>query len=677
MERFKSLARASESAPSPVTDSALHYRPDIDGLRAVAVIATMWFHFAPSTLPGGFIGVDIFFVISGYLITGVIGTELSNGSFSFGRFYARRIKRILPALCLVLVTVAALGWILLLADEYTDLGKQILAAGGFSSNILLMVETGYFNPISENMPLRHLWSIGVEEQFYIAWPLILVLCWRARWRLVSITTLLGLCSLALSLWISPHDGVAAFYSPLTRLWELLAGAGLSLYHQCSRPTEKDRPSTLFGVSRILFILGCALLIAGFVFIHPFDPFPGWRALIPVIGAGLIIAARTPSRAHNYLLENPLMVGIGLISYPLYLWHWPLFSYATILSSGEPSAQVRWLVLGATITLSVATYYCCEIPIRRGRARLWKVVAPLLSLAAVSAFGGSVYLANGFPHRPAALPVSTAGLAATYAGSCAALTQDPTYPDDWCYPFLSQHPASVLLLGDSLSAPYSAMLTELARTHPFSFKQFARGQCTALLNYGPSPCRELLDKVLHQDFIKDVTTVILALDWRAYVHGKHYLAFKNAPDDTAESFAIALRTTLDYWEKLGKRVVIFYSPPQGMNVEACKPRPFSITDPTSCRYTRRQAEARDADYRLRLAEIIGQRSHLRYFDPVPSLCADTTCMVTHGAEYMYRDTVRSETDPPFIWNHLSQYGAEYLARASRNQLIKVIGPREER
>ena len=677
MERFKSLARASDSAPSPVTDSALHYRPDIDGLRAVAVIATMWFHFAPSTLPGGFIGVDIFFVISGYLITGVIGTELSNGSFSFGRFYARRIKRILPALCLVLVTVAALGWILLLADEYTDLGKQILAAGGFSSNIVLIMEAGYFNPISDTMPLLHLWSLGVEEQFYIIWPLILVFCWRSRRRLFSITILLVLCSLTYSMERTPHDGIQTFYSPLSRVWELLVGAVIAICHH-TWPRRQTIPMPhLVSIPAISFILGCSLLMVGFLCIHPLDPFPGWRALLPVCGTGLIIAARTQCQMQQRILSNRLMVGIGLISYPLYLWHWSLLSYATILSSGPPSGEVTWVIIGGTVLLSIITYACVELPIRRGHPMPWKVIAPFVSLVATSAFGGCVYIYKGFPDRTAALPVSTESRGAPYAGSCAALTQDPNYQDDWCNPRLPQSPPTILLLGDSLSAPYASMLMELTKTAPFSFRQFARGQCTALLNYGPPQCRELLDRVLRQDFIKDISTVIIALDWRAYVYGKHYIVLKNAPNESAEAFATALQTTLDYWERLGKRVVIFYSPPQGMNLDACIPRRFSLTDPAACRYTRRQAEARDADYRLRLAEIIGQRPNVRYFDPVPSLCGDTTCMVTHGAEYMYRDTVRSETDPPFIWNHLSQYGAEYLARASRNQLIKVIGPREER
>ena len=173
-------------------------------------------------------------------------------------------------------------------------------------------------------------------------------------------------------------------------------------------------------------------------------------------------------------------------------------------------------------------------------------------------------------------------------------------------------------------------------------------------------------------MKDISTIILALDWRAYLFGKHYITFADSRDESAEAFADALNATLDYWEKLGKRVVIFYSPPQGMNLDACIPRRWSLTDPESCRYTRRQAEERDAGYRAKLSEIIGRRANIQYFDPFPFLCSDATCMVTHGAHSFYRDAIHSNTTPPFIWNHLSLYGAEYLARASEEELAKLLG-----
>lgn len=671
--RGSSRAPSSVDPPQQLKYSPVHHRRDIDGLRAVAVCSGISFHFFPSVLPGGFVGVDIFFVISGYLITSYILAELAMDTFSIGTFYARRVKRLLPALCFVLFSVAGLGWATLLAHEYMSLGKQIAAAGAFSSNILLMLETNYFNPISNTIPLLHLWSLGVEEQFYIVWPLIITVSWRSRRALVGMILFLTLASLLYNLECTPRDGVQAFYLPLTRVWELLIGALLAQAHQLPSPPGVKSTPLVPDLSRYLFTIGVALLTLSLAFIKPYDPFPGWRAILPACGTACIIAVRSPCRLHQLLLSNRIMVGIGLISYPLYLWHWPLLSFATILSSGAPSSNVICLLLAATVVLSIVTYYVFEEPIRRGAPSRWKVIVPLCALMIISAFGGAIYAYDGFSHRLAAAPVSPRASLIGLTRSCAELTQQPNYPDDWCNPQVPHTSPSVLLLGDSLSAPSAAMLLELTKSHPFSFRQFARGQCTSLIGYGPLPCRELLDNVLSQDFIKEVQTVIIAIDWRSYVFGKNYIHLKNAPDDTPESFASALQRTLDYWESQGKRIVIFYSPPQGMNIDACVLRRFSLTDPKACRYTLQQAIERDADYRLKLKDIIGQRPKVLYFDPFPYMCSNGTCMVTRGSEYMYVDSVSSATQPPFFWNHLSEYGSRYLANTARDELVRLIAP----
>jgi len=656
--------------PNAADIPPVHYRPDLDGLRAFAVWATIWFHLFPSQLPGGFIGVDVFFVISGYLITGVILSDHERGTFSLRAFYARRIRRILPALCVVLAAVLAFGWIVLLANEYSSLGKDVVAAGIFASNIRLISETNYFNPISSRMPLLHLWSLGIEEQFYILWPLIIAVCWRSRARLIAATISLTLASLLYNLWCTPSDGILAFYSPFTRAWQLMVGSLVALLHRPLATYPTEDPPPLLSVSGVSFLLGCALLLTGCLLIHPYEPFPGWRALIPTLGAACIVAVRSPSRLHTWLLSNRLMVGIGLISYPLYLWHWPLFSYATILSSGEPSRKITYIIVVATILLACATFYLIERPIRRNRPSGWKSIATIITIAALAFCGGVVSLFDGFPNREAALPISPIQFQATFKGSCATLTKKPDYDDDWCNPRIPDTKPSIFLLGDSLSAPYSAMLLELTKAHPFSFRHFARGQCTSLIGYGPPPCRELLDRVLEQDLLKDIETIIIALDWRAYVYGKHYI-IPNATDDSAEAFATALRTTLDYWGSLGKRVVLFYSPPQGMNIDACVPRRLSLRDPGSCRYTRHQAQERDLNYRAKLREIVGQRSNITYFDPFPYLCNETECMVTSGKEYMYLDSISSQTEAPFYWNHMSDYGARYVAHAAHDELTRIL------
>lgn len=256
------------------------YRPDVDGLRAIAVLAVVFFHAFPNVIKGGFIGVDVFFVISGYLISTIIFENLDRGSFSFSEFYARRIKRIFPALILVLVACFTFGWFVLLADEYKQLGKHIAAGAGFISNIVFWNEAGYFDNAAHTKPLLHLWSLGIEEQFYILWPLVLWFAWKRKFNLLTITILFAIASFALNVKGVKQDAVATFYSPQTRFWELLSGSLLAwttLYKkdEFANITNKIDGYLAFMVHRekkeadgkilsnFLSFLGLLLLVYGF------------------------------------------------------------------------------------------------------------------------------------------------------------------------------------------------------------------------------------------------------------------------------------------------------------------------------------------------------------------------------------------------------------------------------
>ena len=203
------------------------YRPDIDGLRAIAVLAVIGFHAFPGWIKGGFIGVDVFFVISGFLISSILFSSLETERFSFLSFYNHRIRRIFPALALVLATCLIFGWFALLPNEYMELGKQVVAGSGFAANILFWRQSGYFDVATELKPLLHLWSLGVEEQFYIVWPVLLWLAWKKRFNLLSITVLIAVASLIYGFAAAINNTVAAFYSPASRTWELLLGALLA------------------------------------------------------------------------------------------------------------------------------------------------------------------------------------------------------------------------------------------------------------------------------------------------------------------------------------------------------------------------------------------------------------------------------------------------------------------
>jgi peptidoglycan/LPS O-acetylase OafA/YrhL len=369
------------------------YRADIDGLRAVAVLAVIGFHAFPARVPGGFTGVDVFFVISGYLISTIIFTGLAGGRFSFATFYARRIKRIFPALATVLVACFAAGWFLLYATPFAALGKHIAGGAGFVSNFVLWREAGYFDADADTKPLLHLWSLGIEEQFYLVWPLMAVVAWRARMNLLALTMLVFVVSFALNIEGIRRDLVGTFYSPWRRFWELTAGSMLAAFVLNHETRLGGRARDLLGVA------GMALVIAGVAGIDRTRHFPGLWALIPVTGTFLLIVSGPGAWVNRVVLSHRAMVGIGLISYPLYLWHWPLLSFARLVESETPAAPVRVAAILASFVLAWLTYRLIETPIRFGPRRAW--VVPMLCIAMAACFGAGYYTFSngGFVERP--------------------------------------------------------------------------------------------------------------------------------------------------------------------------------------------------------------------------------------------------------------------------------------
>ena len=351
------LSMSATNKSSSGSDSARHmnYRADIDGLRAIAVGSVVFYHAFPHRLPGGFIGVDIFFIISGFLISTILFHGLDAGIFSIADFYRRRVKRIFPALLTVLVFCLVFGWFFLLSDEYRQLGKHIAGGAGFISNILLWGEAGYFDASANAKPLLHLWSLAVEEQFYIFWPLILAFTWKKHWGFQAII-ILALASFGINLFYIGNDLNAAFYSPLSRFWELMLGSLLA-YILLYKPhlLEKYRNLQAFG--------GCVLLLAGLMLIDHTIHFPGWWALLPTFGACLLIAAGPAAWVNKNILSSKVLVWIGLISYPLYLWHWPIFSFLHIVIGGGQSSKIRLAAIAASVVLAWLTYRLIEKPLR--------------------------------------------------------------------------------------------------------------------------------------------------------------------------------------------------------------------------------------------------------------------------------------------------------------------------
>ncbi len=382
------------------------YRADIDGLRAVAVLSVVIFHALPGVLPGGFVGVDIFFVISGYLISSIIFGTLKHSEFSFIDFYAHRIRRIFPALILVLASVYVLGWFTLLPSEARQLGKHMASGAGFVLNMVLQKEAGYFDTASEFKPLMHLWSLAIEEQFYLIYPLLIWCAWKLRRNILGVVMALAVMSFALNvLWIN-IDITQTYFSPLTRFWELLAGSVLA-YRQTFGRTEtadglmrrisqwfhsKDPFSSwsLQVQADLLSIFGLVLILVSVTMVHEGLPFPGWWAALPVSGAMLSILAGPHAWVNRKLLAHRFMVFVGLISYPLYLWHWPLLSFTRIINSEISSLEIRASAVAVSFLLAWLTYRLIERPIRSG-SRSWTRIGTLCGmLAFVGCAGYAAY-----------------------------------------------------------------------------------------------------------------------------------------------------------------------------------------------------------------------------------------------------------------------------------------------
>jgi len=520
---------------SPATDSPLRhisYRSDIDGLRAIAVLAVLIFHAYPTFLRGGFVGVDIFFVISGYLISKVILTTLEQGTFSVADFYSRRIRRIFPALITVLACCLMFGWNTMLAEDLALLAKHVLGGATFVSNFVLWSEVGYFDKDSVLKPLLHLWSLGIEEQFYVVWPLLLWAGWRLRIPLLLVVALVGLASFAINM-VGVHvHPVETFYSPLSRGWELIAGAVLACLASDScrggiaRSPRLSVIASTFGTARacsVISIVGFLFIVYAIIRIKETLPFPGKWALFPTIGTCLIIAAGSRAWVNRVLLSSRLMIAIGLISFPLYLWHWPLLTFARSAYPEGLSWFARLGLLAASVVLATITYLYIEKPFRSGSRTRVKVFALCASMCVAAGIAGGIFkagdLAARYPEiiqrateydlegfrsamRNRVCFMDTGQDAAQYAKECV---------DEGAMPLW-------VLWGDSgAAAIYSGLRGLSDRSAQFRLGQFTSSRCAPMVGFSGvnTACKGnnqwTIDKI--RELVPD--TVILAAMWGEY------------------------------------------------------------------------------------------------------------------------------------------------------------------
>lgn len=531
-----------------ISHQSLAYRPDIDGLRALAILPVLWFHSGLPGLSGGFTGVDTFFVISGFLITGIIHREIGQGRFTFSGFYERRARRIGPALLTVIGATLAMGAVLLLPSELEKLGESSLAALFMVPNIYFWMEAGYFRLGEGITPLLHTWSLGVEEQFYLFFPFALILAHRFNiLRATLWAVLIG--SFALSVAATLYAPAASFYLLPTRAWEMALG-GILAVGLVRVPASWQSAGGIAGM---------ILLVLSAVFITKQMPFPGWVALLPCLGAGLIIASG-PDHPSGRILSHPILVWIGKISYSLYLWHWPVFVYLRHYNASvELSVAESVFGVGVSTLLAWLTYQFVEQPARQKTMGLRKVMLGLSAgIIVISAVAIALITSKGFPQR-----LSDNVLAwhqqendhGPFSKTCVWVSVEDA--SDQCQ--IGQGQARVAIWGDSHAA---AVLEGTAEGLAMPTISLSRNTCPPALDWhnpaasmrGDSACSARNRAVI--DYIRDhpdIETIILAAYWPTYD--------RMADAQASDAVWLAVQESVDTLVAMDRRVIILAGTPE--------------------------------------------------------------------------------------------------------------------
>lgn len=641
--------------------TAIHpkYRADIDGLRGLQILALIGFHGFSTLVPGGYVGVDIFFVISGFLISSIIFKSLQKGGFDFLDFYIRRTKRIFPSLITILVAAFSIGWFCLLPDEFKQLGKHVFGGATFIDNFLYWQESGYFDRSVELKPLLHLWSLGIEEQFYLFWPLLLYFSWKRKFNLLAVTLVVISLSFGLNAYLAYTNMAQAFdfYLPFTRLWGILAGAVLAYLTIYGEPT--NAPHKNHTPKNIASWLGFALILFSVFFFDRTIYYPGFYALAPVMGAVMLIWAGQHAWVNHHILSNRVMIWFGLISYPLYLWHWMLLSYTRILESAEPDVEIRIAAVLLAILFSWLNYHLIENPIRFNKNNKLTVSVLVVALTLSGAVGLYAYLNDGFPSRSSVQTASLISFDTPQRESCKRISASD-YSDDWCH--LSEGGANdkILLIGDSHSNSFSSAFSELRKEQNFQFTQLGRGECPMLLGYGYPECQKLAQEGYnYAKANQSIGTVILSSRWSIYENG----FTREGISSSRQQFEDALKDTIIAYRKLGKQVEIVLTVPISNNPRACVVRDIQLSGKNInyCFISKQHAKNFDGHYRnliniLRLT-LPGE---FDVIDPWSYLCDEVECKIIDGNKILYSDE-----------GHLSIYGGQFIAQKGKSDLLKLI------
>jgi len=648
-------------------DAAPGYLPFIDGLRAVAVLGVICFHFNVAGVTGGYVGVDVFFVLSGFLITNLIEVRLQTRGFSFAQFYERRARRILPALLLTGFSSALVALALFVPHDLREFSTSLWGTAFFYSNVLFEQATGYFAAPVSSIPLLHTWSLAVEEQFYLFFPPLLYAVHTAlrnspRARCLAVGILFA-ASLTLAVLLMRANPARAFYLLPPRSWELLAGGLIALL---PRRLDLPRPS-----AELLSAVGALCIACSFVLYDRNTPFPGTAALLPCLGTVLIIIANLDNRTWlGALLAHRRLVYIGVISYGLYLYHWPILTFTRYYLDHELNMAEKVAALIATSTLAVLSFHYVETPIRSGawpgsRPRVFAVAAGGLLLMGL--FGIVGVNMNGIPSR-------FSGAALQYAQG-----EHDRWPWSKCMPALQSLSVesvcrigadaarpTFLVWGDSHAAALAPGIDARAKTLGISGWVIGYSRCPSLVNAAPMqhaqgdfPCTAIAEKVMALIRDQHVRHVLLVSRWDTYISGWERGGIETAQDLTIsytedgvtyrgdEAFTRSLEETVRRLQALNVDVWIMEQvPPQLVAVPSALAKAVYLgRDPLALRRPLADVEVRRASAEAGFAEL-RRIADVSFIDPAEKFCPNQgPCEIAAGGHALYEDN-----------NHLTVYGA---------------------
>lgn len=656
----------------------MDYRREIDGLRALAVVPVILFHAGWQTFGGGFVGVDVFFVISGYLITTIILNDLEQGKFSIVNFYERRARRILPALFFVMFACLPLAWLWLLPEDMKSFSQSLVAVPAFLSNVLFWRTSGYFDGAAELKPLLHTWSLAVEEQYYVIFPLFLALTWGLRKHIVL--ALLGVffaLSLAAAHWGSFAKPAAAFYLLPTRGWELLFGVFVAFYLYRTRKAD-TQPS-----SEIASLLGVVLILYAVFAFSEQTPFPSLYTLVPTLGTALIILFGTQSTMVGKLLGHKLLVGIGLISYSAYLWHQPLIAFAKHRSLVEPSKLLLGSLALLSILLAYVTWKYVECPFRDRKHVSRKAIFTGGAIASLIFFAIGIvgHINEGFAWRfeekiPAYQDFKKQFVGHKLRDGCVKASEAAVGRGQFCRlgDTSSDSKPVLAVFGDSHANALNPVLDTLGRERGKSYVYVGLGGCPALLgvdvlkgNAERGECEKLAAR--QYEFVKasGIRKVVLISRWSLYTDGdydKPMAAYFLASDSRKEpstqasrkAFEEGLSRTIRSYRNIGVEVTIVLQVPQQTTTpESFYTKLAQLDDRTGHaaavkdvsvevrRHLGLQAFSRDVIHR------IARKANANVIDPDKWLCDGSVCSIGDSRTSFYRDK-----------NHVNTAGAMKLA-----------------